>query len=102
MSKISEKDVKHVAKLAKLKLADSEINKFSKQLSEIISYVEELDKADISNIEPTSQTTGLENVARQDKRNPEMVLSQDEALSGTESSQNGYFVVDAVFQSRDE
>ncbi len=92
----------HVVKLAKLKLADSEIPKFSKQLSEIISYVEELDKADFSKTEPTSQTTGLENVSRQDKRNTETVLSQDEALSGTESVQNGYFVVDAVFESRDE
>jgi len=102
MSKISKKDVKHVAKLAKLKLADSEINKFSKQLSEIISYVEEFDKVDTSKTEPTSQTTGLENVSRQDIRNSETVLSQDEALSGTESVQNGYFVVDAVLQSKDE
>jgi aspartyl-tRNA(Asn)/glutamyl-tRNA(Gln) amidotransferase subunit C len=102
MSKISEKDVKHVAKLAKLKLADSEINKFSKQLSEIISYVEELGKADTSKTEPTNQTTGLENVQRQDNKNPETVLSQDEALSGTESVHNGYFVVDAIFEPKDE
>ena len=102
MSKISKKDVKYVAKLAKLKLADSEINKFSKQLSEIISYVKELDKVNTSKTEPTSQTTGLENVSRQDKRSTETILFPDEALSGTESVQNGYFVVDAVFQSRDE
>ncbi len=48
MSKISNKEVKHVAKLAKLKLAEGEIDKFSKQLSEIITSVEELDKADTS------------------------------------------------------
>lgn len=102
MSKISNKDVKHVAKLAKLKLAESEINKFSKQLSEIISFVEELNKADTSNTEPISQTTGLENVLRIDSINSEVVLSQDEALSGTESVQNGYFVVDAIFKPKDE
>ncbi|MBU0572070.1 Asp-tRNA(Asn)/Glu-tRNA(Gln) amidotransferase subunit GatC [Patescibacteria group bacterium] len=102
MSKISKKDVEHVAKLAKLKITDSEINKFSKQLSEIISYVKELDKADTSNTDPTSQTIGLENVSRQDNKNLENVLSQDEALSGTETDHNGYFVVDAVFQPTNE
>lgn len=91
-----------MAKLAKLKLVDSEISKYSKQLSKIISYVEELDKVDTSKTEPTNQTTGLENVSRQDKRNTEMVLSQDEALSGTESAKNGYFVVDAIFEPKDE
>ena len=101
MGKISEKDVKHVAKLAKLALVDGEISEFSKQLSEIISYVEELDKVDTSKTEPTSQTTGLENVSRQDKRSSETVLSQEEALSGTESIQNGYFVVDAILQPKE-
>jgi len=102
MSKISKKDVEHVARLAKLKLTDNEIDKFSKQLSEIISYVEELDKVDTSKTEPTNQTTGLENVSRQDNKNSETVLSQDEALSGTEAEHNGYFVVDAIFQPKDE
>jgi len=102
MSKISNEDVKHVAKLAKLKLAESEISKFSKQLSEIISYVEELSEADTSKTEPISQTTGLENVSRLDSINSEVVLFQDEALSGTESVQNGYFVVDAIFKPKDE
>lgn len=102
MGKISKKDVKHVAKLAKLKLADDEISKFSQQLSEIISYVEELDKVDTSKTEPTSQTTGLENISRQDNKNSETVLSQKEALSGTESVQNGYFVVDAVLLPKED
>lgn len=63
MGIISKNDVKHVAKLAKLELSDHEINKFSKQLSEIVTYVKELEKVDTSKVEPTSQTTGLENIS---------------------------------------
>jgi len=102
MGIISKKDVKHVAKLAKLKLADGDIDKFSEQLSKIISYVKELEKVDTSKTEPTNQTTGLENVSGEDIVDIETSLTQDEALSGTESTHNGYFLVDAIFQSKDE
>ena len=102
MGKLGKKDVRHVAKLAKLKLTSDEIDKFSKQLSEIISYVEELDEVDISKIEPTSQTTGLENIIREDKRKSDDCLSQEEALSGTEKTHNGYFVVPRIFEARSE
>jgi len=102
MSKLSKKDVKHIAKLAKLKLSKSEIDKFSKQLSEIITYVGQLRKVDTSKVEATSQTTGLENVTRKDEIISENILAQQEALSGTEKVHNGYFVVDAVLSQKDE
>jgi len=102
MSKLGRKDVKHVAKLAKLKLTSGEIDKFSKQLSEVISYVEELGGVNTSKIEPTSQTTGLENVARKDKRKSDDCFSQEEALSGTDKTHNGYFVVPRIFEARSE
>lgn len=97
MSKLKKSDVEHVAKLAKLKLASKEIDKFSKQLSEIILYVEELNEVDTSKTKPTSQTTGLENVSREDKKTSDDCLSQEEALSGSEKVHNGYFVVPHVF-----
>ena len=102
MGIISKKDVKHVAKLAKLKLADGDIDKFSEQLSKIISYVKELEKVDTSKTEPTNQTTGLENVSRKDVVDIKTSLTQNEALSGSESTHNGYFLVDAIFKSKDE
>lgn len=102
MGKLTKQDVKHVAKLAKLEITENEISKFSKQLSEIITYVEELNQADTANIEPTSQTTGLENVTRKDEITSEETLAQDEALSGSKKVHNGYFVVDAVLTQKDE
>lgn len=64
---ISEDQVKHIAKLARLKLTDDEIKTFSGQLSEIFQYVEVLKKADTSKVEETSQVTGLQNVSQKDE-----------------------------------
>ena len=97
MAKLTKKDVEHVAKLAKLSLTPAEVSKFQKQLSEIVSYISELDKVDTSGVTPTSQTTGLENVFRLDEvKNTS--LSRDSALSGTDSSHNGYFKVSRIIE----
>jgi len=89
------KTVKHVALLANLKLSQKEIKKFQKQLSEILDYVNILNKLDTKGIEPTSQVTGLENVFRKDKPTPS--LSQKEALSGAKEKHNNFFKVKAIF-----
>lgn len=95
MGSLSRDDVLHVAKLAKLTLTPEDITKFQEQLSKIIDYVSQLSEVDTSNLKPTSQTTGLENVFRKDEVKPTS-FTQEEALSGTDQTQNGYFVVDAV------
>ena len=89
-------DVAHVAKLANLPLTDKEKRKFEKQLSSILNYIEKLNEIDTSNVEPTSQVTGLENVTREDKPSPS--LSQDEVLSNTLSKHNGLFKVKAILE----
>lgn len=100
MAVLSKKDVRHVANLANLKLTKKEEEKLRKQLSEIVSYVQELNEVDTSNIEPTSQTTGLENVSREDKIKGKECLSQNDALSGTEEVHSGYFKVPGIFEER--
>jgi len=100
MSKLSIKDVEHVARLAKLKLTSQEILKYQKQLSEVVSYVSELSEVDTSTVEPTSQTTGLTNILRSDELKASE-LTQEEALSGTEKTHNGYFVVPMVLEHKD-
>lgn len=100
MAKLTKKDVLHVASLAKLKLSEKEIKKFIPQLSNIIDFIGQLSEVDVKGVEPTSQTTGLENVEREDKINPDQSLSVDQALSGTDKTHNGYFVVDAILTER--
>lgn len=84
-------DVKHVTKLANLKLSTEEEKKFESQLSSILDYVNKLQEVNTENIEETSQVTGLENVTRDDEAFPS--ISQEEALSNTKSQKNGLFKV---------
>lgn len=102
MTKVSQDDVKHIAKLANLKLTEEEINKFTPQLSTIVDYISELSEVDTKDTEPTSQTTGLTDVVREDKVMSDESLSQDQALSGTEEVHNGYFKVKAILSERSD
>ena len=99
MAKVTKNDVKHVADLSNLVLTDEEIAKFTPQLDKIIEFVSTLNEVDTSNVEPTSQTTGLTNVLREDVVKSENSLTQDEALSNTDGH-NGFFKVKAILKNR--
>ena len=90
-------DVKHVAKLANLKLSSQEEVKFEKQLEETLSYIKNLDEVNTDSVEPTNQVTGLENVTREDAATPS--FSQEEALSNSTSTHNGLFEVPAILEN---
>ncbi|MCD6109922.1 Asp-tRNA(Asn)/Glu-tRNA(Gln) amidotransferase subunit GatC [bacterium] len=62
----SQDDIKHIAKLSRLKLSDNEAKKFSRQLSDIIKYIEQLKEVNTDGVEETSQVTGLKNVTQSD------------------------------------
>ncbi len=64
---INDKLVEIVANLARLGITKDEKKKYTKQISEIFKYFEELKLIDLSNIEPASQITGLKNVTRPDE-----------------------------------
>lgn len=99
MAKLTKTDVENVATLAKLDLTAAEIEKFLPQLSSIVDYVSELSQVDTEGVEPTSQTTGLENVYREDTVMPSSI-NKKAALSGTDNTYNGYFKVDAILTER--
>lgn len=96
MPALTTDEVVHIAKLAKLDLTKGQIEKFKAQLSKVLAHVAELNEVDTEGIEPTSQTTGLINVSREDKIDAAQTLTLDAALSGTEKTKNGYFVVPAI------
>ncbi len=89
-------DVLHIAKLANLPLSKEEIEKYQKQLSSILEYIEKLKKAKTDNIIETSQVTNLENVTKKDEPTPS--LSQNEAIANSNNTQNGSFKVKAIFE----
>ncbi len=67
MAKLTRDDVLKLARLARLKLTDDEIEEFSQELTEILQYVEQLQNVDVSGLQPTNQVTGLTNVTRPDE-----------------------------------
>ena len=94
-TKLTRKEVLHIARLANLHLTEKEVRKFQHELSDILEYIEILNELDTGGVRPTSQVTGLENVFRKDEI--EESLSQKEALSGTKQKHNGYFKVKSIF-----
>ena len=66
--KISQADVEYVANLAMLEIADDEKRELAEQLSRIVEYVEQLNKLDVSGIEPTPQVvTSVKHAVRDDR-----------------------------------
>lgn len=93
--KLTQSQVKHVARLAGFSLTKNEVVKFQKQLSDILDYVAQLDEIETAKVEPTSQVTGLENVFRKDEPSPS--LSPKEVLSGAKDKHNQYFKTKGIF-----
>jgi aspartyl-tRNA(Asn)/glutamyl-tRNA(Gln) amidotransferase subunit C len=64
---ITTDEVRHIAKLAKLKLTDTEVEKFTGQLGSILDFFGQLQEVDTGQVEETSQVTGLQSVTRVDE-----------------------------------
>jgi aspartyl-tRNA(Asn)/glutamyl-tRNA(Gln) amidotransferase subunit C len=67
MADLSREDVLKLARLARLTVTDEEVEQYRTELSEILKYVEQLQNADVTGLQPTSQVTGLTNVTRDDQ-----------------------------------
>ena len=66
MIKITRQDISHLAQLSSLNLSETEVDNLEVDLNKIIGYVNLLNELDTSQVEPTYQVTGLENVWRDD------------------------------------
>lgn len=69
---ISKKQVEYMADLARLKLTKEETEKFAKEFSEILSYIEKLNEVDVSKVEPMTGGTDLTNKMREDEVSREL------------------------------
>ena len=66
MAQLSREDILKLALLARLDLSEEEIEEYSRELSEILKYVEQLQSVDADGLKPTNQVSGLTNVTRED------------------------------------
>jgi aspartyl-tRNA(Asn)/glutamyl-tRNA(Gln) amidotransferase subunit C len=67
---IDREQVLHVARLARLRLDDQEVERMSRELSTILDHIEKINELDLENVEPTSHVIQVENVLREDVPRP--------------------------------
>lgn len=67
---IDRDQVLHVARLARLKLTDEEVERMSSELSAVLDHIENISRLDLDGVEPTSHVVELENVLREDEPRP--------------------------------
>lgn len=94
--KITEDAVRHVAKLARLAVTPEEAAKLAPQLSDIISYAEQLQHLDLDDVPPTSHSLPLANVLRSDVPRPS--LSREQALANAPDTDGQQVRVPAVLE----
>jgi aspartyl-tRNA(Asn)/glutamyl-tRNA(Gln) amidotransferase subunit C len=88
---ISEEQVRHVAKLARLGLSDEQVAKLGIELNGILEQVEKIQALDLDGVEPTAHAVAVTNAMRPDAIRPG--LSQEEALLNAPEQQDGAFLI---------
>jgi aspartyl-tRNA synthetase len=94
--RVSMDHVRHIAKLARLKLSESEALLYQKDLNSIIEYVETLRELDAENVRPMSHVIPMQNVWREDK--PGKAGKPEEILSNAPKREKDFFKVPKIIE----
>jgi len=88
---IEREQVLHVARLARLRLSDAEVEKMAGELSGILAHVDRIGELELDDVAPTSHVVELENVLRPDEPRPSW--PRDAVLEQAPDPANGAFRV---------
>jgi aspartyl-tRNA(Asn)/glutamyl-tRNA(Gln) amidotransferase subunit C len=91
---IDEAQVRHIAKLSRLKLSEDEVRTYAAQLAKIVEYVDQLREVNTDGVEPLAHPLPITNVLRADE--PHECLSPEQALANAPQREGTYFKVPAV------
>lgn len=91
---LTDKEVKHIAGLARIKISEEEEKSLKKDLSSILEYIDKLNEVDTTGVEPLYQTTGLVNSFRTDEPRGEFKMDEslNEKLIGQAPNKEGRFI----------
>lgn len=92
--RIDEQEVRHVAHLSRLRLGDQEIRRLSRELSAILDYMDQLNRLDTAEVEPTAHPLPVRNVFREDRTQES--LGPDSALANAPQREGTFFRVPKV------
>ncbi len=93
---VTEKEVRHVAKLARLALSDAEIDKMVPELNNILGWVEQLGEVNTDGVEPLTAVIDLKLRLRDDVVTDGDV--RDKVLLNAPDAQHGFFAVPKVIE----
>lgn len=89
-------DVNYLSRLARLELTPAEVELFQGQIGRILDHVEQMNRLDISGIEPTAHAITVFDVIREDAVAESIPKST--MLGNAPHSANGLFVVPKVLE----
>jgi aspartyl-tRNA(Asn)/glutamyl-tRNA(Gln) amidotransferase subunit C len=92
--KLTDAQVRHVARLSRLRLSDEEASEHAAKLSAVLGYVSKLNELDVENVEPMAHAMELSNVLRADE--PRQGLSVEAVLANAPESSPPFFMVPKV------
>ncbi len=93
---VSKEDVKHIAKLSKLYLTEKELEKYTKDLSNIVTFANELSSIDVEGVRPTAHILDIKNVFREDIR--EASYDREQILKNAPTKEAGCISVPKVME----
>jgi len=93
---LSRADVAKVAHLARLKLSESEVDALTRQMGQILQYVDVLNEVDTANVEPMAHAVELSNVFRDDIEQPS--LPREAALANAPKTDGKCFIVPQILE----
>jgi aspartyl-tRNA(Asn)/glutamyl-tRNA(Gln) amidotransferase subunit C len=94
MAQITREDVAHVARLARLRLSEAELDTFTGQLAKVLDHARDVEALDVGDVPPTAHPYPLQNVLRPDERRPS--LDRDAVLAAAPATEDGQFRVPPV------
>jgi len=94
---LSKSEVKKIASLARIEITEEEAEKYSKELSDILVFVEKLNEVDTEGIEPIAHITGAKNVLREDKVVPYSEETKESIINNFPEKKDRFDKVKAVF-----
>ena|SRR3989344_7106320 len=74
---LSNKDIQHIAQLARITIAEKDEEKLKEELSSILDYINKLNEVNTEGIAPLYQTTELVNSIRPDEYRKDFVMDEE-------------------------
>jgi len=94
--KIDKETIKKIAHLARLEFDEKGVEKMSKDMTQILDWVEQLEEVDTTDVEPLTTMSEEVNVFRKDEVVDQ--ITREEALKNAPKTDGEYFRVPKVLE----